>query len=83
MSASRMIFKIRRTVPHADIERGTHLVRRVVLRAVHREREHARLLLEYRRRAVSLVDVQIDDGGASNRTLEQELSDRRKKFAPA
>lgn len=51
-------------VRERHVERASLLAEGVVLAAVEREREDARIVGEDRGRAVALVDVEVDDGGA-------------------
>jgi hypothetical protein len=63
------------TVGQPDVERGAHLADRVVPLAVHRERVDRLVALENRRRAVALVDVEIDHEGTAQPALCLEHPD--------
>ena len=61
---------------HADIEIAGFLGRRIVGLAVEREGEDRRLVLEDRRRAVALMDVEIDHQRALDQPLAPQHADR-------
>ena len=68
----REVLVVAGAVLERDVEVADFLAEREVVRAVHREREHRRLVAEDRRGAVALVDVAVDDRGARDGAVAQQ-----------
>ena len=68
----RQVFVVAGAVVERDVEIAGFLPEREVVRAVHREREHRRLVAENCRGAVALMDIAIDHRGACDGAVAQQ-----------
>ena len=64
LRAERGSFAVAGAVREADVERAPRLVHRVVVLLMHRKGEDSRIPFEDERRAVTVMHVEINDGGS-------------------